>query len=115
MRHGLLFDNNLSPRLPSLLAAQFPGAVHVQQLGLAEADDQVVWEYARVHGFTIVTKDDDFRQLAFVHGAPPQVIWVHLGNCSTADIALVLSVREPAIRAFLADTAASLLILNRSS
>ena len=59
---ALLFDENLSPQLPRLVAALFPGGVHVRDVGLARADDSAVWDYARTHGLGIVTKDDDFRQ-----------------------------------------------------
>ena len=34
-------------------------------------------------GYTIVTKDADFRQRSFLLGPPPKVIWIGLGNCST--------------------------------
>ena len=40
---SLLFDQNLSRRLPSLLAAEFPGSEQVLLAGLAAADDQSVW------------------------------------------------------------------------
>lgn len=39
----------------------------------------------------IVSKDSDFRQLAFLRGPPPKAIWVRLGNASTRDILGVLS------------------------
>jgi predicted nuclease of predicted toxin-antitoxin system len=43
----LLFDQNLSPRLPYLLVDLYPDSVHVRTVGLTEADDAEVWEYAR--------------------------------------------------------------------
>lgn len=33
-----------------------------------------------------MSKDSDFRQLAFLHGPPPKAIWVRLGNASTIEI-----------------------------
>ena len=50
--------------------------------GLASATDGDVWRHAREHGFAAVSKDPDFRQLAFLHGPPPKVIWVRIGNAS---------------------------------
>ena len=82
----LLFDHNLSYKLVARLADLYPDAEHVRNVNLHEADDRPVWEYARAHGFAIVSKDEDFHQLSFLYGAPPKVVWVRLGNCTTADI-----------------------------
>jgi predicted nuclease of predicted toxin-antitoxin system len=56
----LLFDENLSPRL--------------------------VWEHAIAHGYAIVSKDNDFRQRAFLSAPPPKVIWLAVGNSGTQQI-----------------------------
>ena len=82
----LLFDHNLSYKLVGRLADLFSDSEHVRNINLHEAEDRTVWEYARANGFAIVSKDEDFRQLSFLYGAPPKVIWVRLGNCTTADI-----------------------------
>jgi predicted nuclease of predicted toxin-antitoxin system len=71
----LLFDENLSARLVRAFAGEFPDSSHVTSLGLAGTSDHVIWEYARTHGYTVVSKDDDFRSLSLVNGAPPKVIW----------------------------------------
>ena len=42
----LLFDENLSPLLPSRLAAHFPGSAHVDDLQLTGADDALIWRRA---------------------------------------------------------------------
>ena len=34
----------------------------------------------------IVSKDSDFNARSSVFGAPPKVIWLALGNCSTNQI-----------------------------
>ncbi|MCY3560148.1 MAG: DUF5615 family PIN-like protein [bacterium] len=82
----LLFDQNLSRRLVPLLDAEFPDSCHVSDLGLETATDQEIWSYAADHGYVIVSKDSDFRQLAFLHGPPPKAIWVRRGNASTHEI-----------------------------
>jgi hypothetical protein len=64
----LLLDQNLSPRLLRTLEAVYPGSSHVRLLGLRDADDVVVWEFARDHDFIIVSKDSDFHQRSFVLG-----------------------------------------------
>jgi predicted nuclease of predicted toxin-antitoxin system len=110
----LLLDQNLSPRLIRLLADIYPASAHVRDLGLAAADDEAVWRYAGTESFTIVTKDDDFRQRSFLSGAPPKVVWVHLGNCRTSDVAATLRARAPEIEEFGADPEAALLVLTRN-
>ena len=82
----LLFDQNLSNKLVALLADVFPDFIHVRDAGLTEASDSALWEYARANDFVIVSKDEDFHQFSFLHGPPPKVVWVRLGNCTTADI-----------------------------
>lgn len=34
----------------------------------------------------VVSKDSDFRQLAFLFGPPPKVMWLRVGNASTARV-----------------------------
>lgn len=48
---------------------------HVRDFNLQrETPDKVIHDFARRHGYTIVTADRDFLELAELHGAPPQVI-----------------------------------------
>jgi predicted nuclease of predicted toxin-antitoxin system len=47
----LLFDQNLSPRLVSLLADLFPNSNHVFPLGLDTIDDSEIWEFAKANDF----------------------------------------------------------------
>jgi predicted nuclease of predicted toxin-antitoxin system len=56
----LLLDENLSPRLMDLLSDLYPGSDHVHNLNLGGANDSEVWDYAKLHGFAIVSKDSDF-------------------------------------------------------
>jgi predicted nuclease of predicted toxin-antitoxin system len=57
----LLFDQNLSPRLPRLLEDLYPDSAHIRELGMRDATDTQIWEYARANGFAIVSKDSDFQ------------------------------------------------------
>ena len=107
----LLVDENLSPKLVTLLADIFPASVHVAQVGLAMAPDSAVWEYATQHGFAIISKDEDFRHLSFLRGAPPKVIGMNIGNCSTKELAALLRARRAQIGVFEVDMTASFLPL----
>lgn len=108
----LLFDQNLSHRLVALLAEHYPASVHVRNVGLSAADDQVVWSFAAQNGFTIVSKDSDFQQRAFLYGHPPKIIWVRLGNCTTAAVTALLRARYDDVLAFEADPTAAFLVLS---
>lgn len=108
---SLLFDQNLSRRLPALLAAEFPGSEQVFTAGLATADDRTVWAAAAARGLAIVSKDADFATLSATLGSPPKVIWLRIGNGPTRDVAALLRARAADIQAFLADPAADVLEL----
>ena len=108
----LLFDQNLSHRLVSLLAAEFPGSQHVRNAGMASAPDSAVWAYAVSQRLAIVSKDTDFQQRALLMGPPPKGVWVRLGNCSTAAVATLLRARQADLLAFEADPNASFLALS---
>jgi predicted nuclease of predicted toxin-antitoxin system len=82
----LLFDQNLSHRLIAALADLFPGSQHVRLIGMAEAEDLSIWDYAKSHEFTIVTYDSDYADWNKLLGAPPQIVWLRCGNTSTAQI-----------------------------
>ncbi len=86
----LLFDENVSPKLEQVLANEYPGSVHVTSVGLRGAADHDIWGYGRAQGFSIVSKDTDFRERSFVEGFPPKVVWLDVGNAGTAVIAQVL-------------------------
>jgi predicted nuclease of predicted toxin-antitoxin system len=110
----LLFDENLSPRLVARLADLFPGSAHVVAEGVGGTADGVVWQHAARNGFIIVSKDEDFHHLAFLRGAPPKVIGLQLGNCTTDEIEAVLRAREVEIRRFAEDSEAVYLALRRA-
>jgi predicted nuclease of predicted toxin-antitoxin system len=108
----LLFDQNLSHKLARHLAALFPDSTHVREVGLKEAEDLAVWEYAKQQNFMIVSKDADFHQRSFVYGFPPKVVWIRLGNCTTADVEQVIRKNFTIIKTFAEDVEGAFLILS---
>ena len=107
----LLVDENLPPQLASDLADLFPESAHVGSVGLGSTSDSAIWEYAKTHGFAFLTKDKDFVNLSIARGAPPKVILLQTGNCST--VRIIRIVRDNAVRFadFEDDTQRSLLVL----
>ena len=108
----LLFDQNLSPRLVGQLANVFPNSLHVRNVGMASSPDSDVWNFAATNGLTIVSKDMDFQQRAILYGHPPKVIWLRVGNCSSATIASLLDARVVEIEDFEVDPNVSFLTLS---
>ena len=107
----LLFDQNLSPHLVHSLSDLYPESAHVQSLGLDQALDTALWDYARDNGFAIVSKDVDFSDRSTLNGHPPKVIWIRLGNSTTARIERALRTNCTLIKAFGADKKVGLLTI----
>jgi len=107
----LLLDENLSRRLAARLSGLFPSSSHVASENLLAAPDAAVWDYARSHGFAIVTADADFYELAITHGAPPKIIW--LRGCDYPTRVAERLIRDQAVRIadFLNDVDRAVLIL----
>jgi predicted nuclease of predicted toxin-antitoxin system len=107
----LLFDQNLSPRLVRLLADIYPDSIHVREVGLRDADDLAIWQYAKVQGYAVVSKDSDFQQRSLLHGAPPKFIWLRVGNCTVKRIESLLRSHSAAIHTFNLDESKSHLMV----
>jgi predicted nuclease of predicted toxin-antitoxin system len=86
----LLFEENLSPRLVVALSDIFPESAHVDRVGMGGEPDSVIWEYAKLHDYILVSKDSDFHERSLLYGHPPKVVWVRRGNCSVRNIELIL-------------------------
>jgi len=108
----LLFDQNISHRLVAALQQEYADSQHVREVGLKDATDAAVWQFAARNGFTIVTKDADFHQRSFLFGHPPKVIWLRVGNCPTAAIEVLLRHRAREIAVFVSDPESAFLILD---
>lgn len=82
----LLFDQNISFRIVKKIEDILPQSNQVRLLGLENATDVDIWEYAKNNKFTIVTFDTDFYDLSLIKGTPPKIIWLRIGNTSTATL-----------------------------
>jgi predicted nuclease of predicted toxin-antitoxin system len=95
-----LFDQNLSPQLPRLLSDLYPDSVHIRDIGLRDATDTVVWNYALEYRLVIVSKDSDFQQRSLLFGHPPKFVWLRIGNCPARTIEHLLRERSATIHFF---------------
>lgn len=97
----LLYDQNLPARFVTSLADLFPGSEHLKRVGLATADDRIVWDYAGNNGFAVISKDSDFHQMSFLYGAPPKAIWLRCGNCPVAQLETIIRQHHVKIKKFM--------------
>lgn len=86
----LLFDQNISHRLISLIQDILPEAKQVKQIGLENSSDKKIWVYAKENDFTIVTFDGDFYDFSLVWGHPPKIIWIRTYNQTTKNVEGIL-------------------------
>jgi predicted nuclease of predicted toxin-antitoxin system len=100
----LLFDQNISYRIVGLVSDKYPEAKHINQVGLDDATDNSIWNFAKENDYTIVTFDSDFYNLSIIKGCPPKIIWLRIGNTSTLMVAKVLNDDFDLIKAFLTDS-----------
>ena len=98
---SLLFDQNISPRIVKHLASVFPEAKHVRDVGLQDASDTFIFDFAKKNNFSIVTFDSDFVDLNIVRGLPPKIIWLRTGNLTTKSVAKLLNSNVDLIKRFL--------------
>jgi predicted nuclease of predicted toxin-antitoxin system len=77
-------DAQISPQLARWIADVFAvDCHHVRDIGLREAEDSEIFRQARAANVVVMTKDEDFVDLAERNGAPPQIIWITCGNSRT--------------------------------
>ena len=107
----LLFDQNLSWRLPAKLADLYPDSQHIREVGMKESQDIDIWNYARANGFVIVSKDLDFQQRNLLFGHPPKVVRLRVGNCTVQTIEDLLRKYSAVIYTFELDATKSYLAL----
>src|SRR5438105_14482135 len=106
----VLFDENVSPRLVTLLNDLFPESKSVIDLGVRRISDVDLWQQANKGGFILASKDSDFVDRPFLDRFQVKVIWCRLGNCTTEAIHLVMRNSFDRIKLF-AESGDSVLIL----
>jgi predicted nuclease of predicted toxin-antitoxin system len=89
-------------KLVGQLEEYFLASSHVAFHRLSDAEDSAIWAFAGREDYASVTKDSDFNDLSALRGMPPKVIWIRIGNCTTAEVATLLRRHAPAIKYFLA-------------
>ncbi|MEZ5692212.1 MAG: DUF5615 family PIN-like protein [Rickettsiales bacterium] len=108
----LLLDQNLSRFLLDDLCTIWKESTHVHILGMEQASDKKIWDFAAKTGYILVSKDNDFVRMATLFGAPPKVIFLSMGNATTDDIKHCLVKHKDTINEFYNNVTESLLIIS---
>ena len=73
-------------QLPPALARALREAGHdvqaVRELGLREAEDSDIWDYALANHVAVITKDQDFAERLLASRSAPVIVWLRIGNTS---------------------------------
>jgi len=78
----LIVDAQLPPSLAGALRQAGRDAVAVREIGLREAKDSAIWQYALQNNPAILTKDEDFAERCLCSENPPVVVWLRIGNAT---------------------------------
>jgi len=64
--------------------------IHVSDINLRMNDNEI-WNYAKEHNLTIITKDKDFSNRILFNTPPPKVIHLKIGNLKLKSLFSYLS------------------------
>jgi predicted nuclease of predicted toxin-antitoxin system len=89
-------DAHLPPQIAPWMAVTFGlQVVPLRDLGLRDAEDEVIFAAARAAAVVVLTKDRDFPEMVLRLGVPPHVLWLTCGNTSNARLREVLAAALP--------------------
>lgn len=92
-----LVDAQLPPALACWLREAGHDAAHVEDVGLRESDDSVIWAHALREGAVIVTKDEDFAARSAQAASAPVIVWLRVGNTTNRVLRAWIEPRLPGL------------------
>lgn len=99
---NFLIDAQLPPSLAGVLIAAGHRALHVRDVGLRDASDQRIWDYALRERAVVLSKDEDFAQRRLHTASGPTIVWLRVGNVTTDALRLWLTPLLPQIERMIA-------------
>lgn len=75
-----LVDAQLPPALALWLREAGHDAQAAREVGLREAEDSAIWDYALRTEAVLITKDEDFPTRAQQTNTCPMIVWLRIGN-----------------------------------
>lgn len=98
----LLFDQNISYQIIKKIAKHFPDALQAGRIGMSQTTDSMLWQFAQVNGYVIVTYDSYFIDRTLLVGEDiPKVIRLITQNKSTENVAELILSKKRIIKNFL--------------
>ncbi len=82
----LIIDAQLPPSLAAALRQAGCEASAVREIGLRDAKDSAIWQYALQNNAAIITKDEDFAERCLANTTAPVVVWLRIGNATNPEL-----------------------------
>ncbi len=92
-----LVDNQLPRALVHFFNLKGVHCKHVLDIGMSDASDMTIWEYASQNGCIVVSKDEDFLYLAKARSSEARLVWIRLGNCRKKTLLASMEAAQPRI------------------
>ena len=99
----ILLDQNLSFKIKKEIKDIFSEVTHVSDTRLSDTNDLNVWNYAKINDYSIITFDADFIDISTIHGFPPKIIWLRMGNSTTFKIIQIIRNNQLLITEFISN------------
>lgn len=98
MSFQVLCDVHIALKVVRFFQSKGCHAVHVNDIldGYYTSDGKIS-DYADANGYTVVTKDADFRNSHFIKGSPGKLLKIALGNIPTPKLISILEFHFDAI------------------
>lgn len=91
--HTFVIDVNLPNGVPPFDNEQ---CIHVSEMNNCMPDNEI-WDLAKKHGYTIISKDADFSNRILLVDPPPKVIHIRFGNLRLKDFIPLMTALWPEI------------------
>jgi len=96
-------DAQLPPQVADWLRWTFKvEAYSLRDLGLRDAEDELIFQQAQQTGIVLISKDSDFVEMVLRWGTPPQLLWVTCGNVTNRRLQSLFTLVFPKAQQLLA-------------
>jgi len=99
---NFLVDAQLPPALAKAITEAGHPARHVSDVGLLQAGDNSIWDFAREQRCVLITKDEDFVTIRLRETGEGAVVWLRIRNSSTQTLLPWFMPKLPEIVALIA-------------